>query len=403
MKLRNRTIFFASFLVVATFVFLSQELENAHGALLGNTTNDSASKNPNMPLISSTSQTNKGISKGYNITPYPLTLKDSIPKGSVGTMSLVLHADGNTNITAAVTDLVPQGLPNATDIPSSYATLNRTMSLDKTDLSRLVYSVMIPPNQTSGTYNGTLILLTNDAANIPTEIPIQITVFTKINYYIVFGFLVLGTVFSGIWTAHNDIKPSNKTVPSAPTNLVVTATLSSQINLSWNEPSDSGSSPITGYQIERSVDNGTNWSTIKGNTQDTTTSYSDTDNLVPNTKYTYRVSAINSGGSSQPSNTVSVTTPTTNGKTTSAKKSNNSRKLSTVEKVVLRASFTAISSVLAVAFVFAQLLQSYPNFAELPMGGWYVAMGAGFLAHHALDNFVDQTNFTLQSPLSVQH
>jgi hypothetical protein len=94
--------------------------------------------------------------------------------------------------------------------------------------------------------------------------------------------------------------------PTPPTGLTATAVSSSQINLSWNAPTDNGGSPITGYMIERSTDGGSSWSPPV-NTGSTATSYFDT-GLSPSTAYTYRVSAINSAGTSQPSNTASATT-----------------------------------------------------------------------------------------------
>lgn len=97
------------------------------------------------------------------------------------------------------------------------------------------------------------------------------------------------------------------TVPQSPTGLGATATSSSQINLSWSAPADNGGSQITGYQIERSQDNGNTWSDVVSNTGSVSTTYSDT-GLSPSTTYTYRVSAINSVGTSSPSNTASATT-----------------------------------------------------------------------------------------------
>ncbi|HEX5457828.1 MAG TPA: fibronectin type III domain-containing protein [Candidatus Nitrosotalea sp.] len=95
--------------------------------------------------------------------------------------------------------------------------------------------------------------------------------------------------------------------PSPPTGLTATSTSSSQINLSWTAPSSNGGSQITGYKIERSTDGGTTWNTIVTNTGSIGTTYSDT-GLSSNTTYTYRVSAINSVGASNPSNTASATT-----------------------------------------------------------------------------------------------
>src|SRR3989442_677388 len=95
--------------------------------------------------------------------------------------------------------------------------------------------------------------------------------------------------------------------PSSPTGLAATAVSSSQISLTWTAPTDNGGSAITGYKIERSTNGGTTWSTLVANTGNTATAYSDT-GLAHTTTYTYRVSAINSIGTSSASSTVSATT-----------------------------------------------------------------------------------------------
>ncbi len=99
----------------------------------------------------------------------------------------------------------------------------------------------------------------------------------------------------------------NPTAPQPPTSLSATAASSSTINLSWSAPSDNGGSAITGYDIERSTDSGSTWNTLDANTGSSSTAYSDT-GLSPSTSYMYRVSAINSVGTSSPSNTASATT-----------------------------------------------------------------------------------------------
>ena len=103
---------------------------------------------------------------------------------------------------------------------------------------------------------------------------------------------------------------STATAPGSPTGLAATAVSSSQINLSWAAPSSDGGSPITGYMVERSTNGGITWSTIVSSTGSTATTYSDT-GLAASTTYTYRVSAINSVGTSSPSNTASANTGTT--------------------------------------------------------------------------------------------
>jgi hypothetical protein len=96
------------------------------------------------------------------------------------------------------------------------------------------------------------------------------------------------------------------TAPQAPTGLTASTISSSQINLSWVAPSNGGSA-ITGYKIDRSTDNGSTWSTLVANTASSSTTYSNT-GLVASTAYTYRVSAINSVGTSSASSTASATT-----------------------------------------------------------------------------------------------
>ncbi|MDE1815054.1 MAG: fibronectin type III domain-containing protein [Thaumarchaeota archaeon] len=113
------------------------------------------------------------------------------------------------------------------------------------------------------------------------------------------------------------IPVASTAVPSTPTGLSATAASSSQINLSWTAPSNNGGSAITGYEIQRSTNGGSTWSTIVPNTGTTGTIYSDT-GLSSSTTYTYQVSAINSVGTSSPSNTASATTNSSGGSTSSS-------------------------------------------------------------------------------------
>jgi len=104
----------------------------------------------------------------------------------------------------------------------------------------------------------------------------------------------------------NEVSATPIGPPQPPTGLTATGALL-KINLSWNPPSNDGGSPITGYMIEKSTDNGNTWFTIQSNTGSTAATYSDS-NVVPLVTYTYRVSSINSAGISNPSNTASATT-----------------------------------------------------------------------------------------------
>ena len=84
--------------------------------------------------------------------------------------------------------------------------------------------------------------------------------------------------------------------PSPPTNLTATASSSTEIDLNWLPPQNNNGFPISGYQIERNDGNGFNVIT-----KSQTTTYRDI-SLIPNSEHSYRVSAINSGGTSSPSN-----------------------------------------------------------------------------------------------------
>jgi beta-glucanase (GH16 family) len=96
-------------------------------------------------------------------------------------------------------------------------------------------------------------------------------------------------------------------VPAAPTGLGATAASSSQINLSWTATTSSCSG-IT-YNVFRSTTSG--FTAGSGNeiaSGVTTTTYSNT-GLTASTTYYYLVEAVDSGGTSGPSNQATATTP----------------------------------------------------------------------------------------------
>ena len=100
------------------------------------------------------------------------------------------------------------------------------------------------------------------------------------------------------------------TISSPPIKLTASAVSASQINLSWSPPVEDGKTPITGYKIEVKKDNNA-YTTLVEDTESTTRTYSHK-NLITNTKYTYKVSAINNIGTSEPSNEFSATPRSTN-------------------------------------------------------------------------------------------
>jgi predicted phage tail protein len=85
--------------------------------------------------------------------------------------------------------------------------------------------------------------------------------------------------------------------PAAPSNLRVTATTRTSISLAWNDNSNNE----TGFEIQYRL-GGANWQTLVTVPANTTV-YIDTGRL-PNYTIFYRVRAVNAGGSSAWSNTV---------------------------------------------------------------------------------------------------
>ena len=103
-------------------------------------------------------------------------------------------------------------------------------------------------------------------------------------------------------------------VPDAPTNVVKGATepTSTTISLAWTAPASDGGSPITGYQIESAREDPNNFGTFFA----FTTVVADTGNVTTHTVtgltqgdfFQFRVSAINSDGTSSASSTFDIGT-----------------------------------------------------------------------------------------------
>ena len=101
-----------------------------------------------------------------------------------------------------------------------------------------------------------------------------------------------------------------ETVSTPPIKLTASVVSSTQINLSWSPPVEDGNTPITGYKIEvKSDDN--SYTVLIADTENTSKTYPHTD-LTTNTKYTYKVSAINKIGTSESSNEFTATAKSTN-------------------------------------------------------------------------------------------
>jgi len=98
--------------------------------------------------------------------------------------------------------------------------------------------------------------------------------------------------------------PQSKEKPGPPRSLLANPFSPTQINLSWQSPSDDGGSSITGYKID--VKKGTGSYTTLSPNVGKNTKYSHT-GVTTGTNYEYRVYSINSIGTSTSSATASAT------------------------------------------------------------------------------------------------
>ena len=96
--------------------------------------------------------------------------------------------------------------------------------------------------------------------------------------------------------------------PSEPTGLTAGAATPTTVRLSWTAPKFDGATAVTGYKVEWSADGNDPWMVAQADTASTSTSYTHT-GRTPHTTYHYRVSAINSVGAGEASESVSATTP----------------------------------------------------------------------------------------------
>ena len=88
---------------------------------------------------------------------------------------------------------------------------------------------------------------------------------------------------------------TNAGAPDAPGSLRARADGPRSITLTWEAPSEDNGARITGYRIRARLAEETTWTTIRGNTNSTTTTFTHT-RLEPATAWRYQVAAINSVG-----------------------------------------------------------------------------------------------------------
>lgn len=96
--------------------------------------------------------------------------------------------------------------------------------------------------------------------------------------------------------------------PATPTGLTVYGAQRGTLELTWNPPATNGV-PVSGYKVEQSVDSG-DWTKLSADTGNPSTRYTVT-GLTGNSSYRFRITAINSKGSSEPTEaTAGIGAPT---------------------------------------------------------------------------------------------
>ena len=106
--------------------------------------------------------------------------------------------------------------------------------------------------------------------------------------------------------ANVDVPAATPEPPAQPQGLDIGSVTHESVSLSWDDPGDDS---ITGYQILRRVrGDGPDFAPIADDTGSGATTYVDT-SVTPETRYTYRVKAINPGGLSPQSSYANVDVP----------------------------------------------------------------------------------------------
>ena len=124
-----------------------------------------------------------------------------------------------------------------------------------------------------------------------------------------FVFVTVFIVMIGIWAIAPSIAHAMTPTPTIiPTDLTATAVSPTQINLSWNAPTQNYGKTIIGYKIEQRLSGG-KYFTLVENTNRIITTYSLT-GLTTGTTYTYKVSAVYSDDTSTDLSNAASATPT---------------------------------------------------------------------------------------------
>ena len=230
----------------------------------------------------------------------------------VGTVSVkVTASDSNGGSVSdkfdiTVANTAPGAPTTLTATASGTSTINLSWTAPASDGGSAItgYKIEVSPNGTSNWTNR----VANTNSTTTTYAHSGLAAGTT-RHYRVSAINSVGT--STTSNVANATTETANTAPGAPTSLTATASGTSTINLSWTAPASTGGSAITGYKIEVSPNGTSNWTNRVANTNSTTTTYAHS-GLAAGTTRHYRVSAINSVGTSTTSNVANATTETAN-------------------------------------------------------------------------------------------
>ena len=227
-----------------------------------------AAGNGNTAAARATSTYTGSATRGVTVSTAALTVNEGLP----GTYAVVLDSQPTANVT------VTPSRTGSTDVTFSPPTLTFTTSTWST-----AQQVTVTAAQDSDAVD--------DSATI--------------SHAVTGGDYAAVTAESVVVRVNDD--DTADTLPGVPTDLSASTGGNTQINLSWTAPTDDGGSPIIGYKIEVSPDGAADWTELVANTGNANTTYEHM-GLTAGTSRHYRVSAINSVGTGDPSNIDAATT-----------------------------------------------------------------------------------------------
>jgi fibronectin type 3 domain-containing protein len=202
---------------------------------------------------------------------------------------------GYSNIAAATT-LSTAAIPASPTALNASAASNSQINLTWTDNASNENGFKIERCQGSGCTNFAQVATVG--TNVTSYANTGLTAGTSYSYRVRASSTSGDSGYSNTATATTQ---STVSVPAAPTGLTASPVSRTQINLSWTD----NSSNESGFRIERSRNNKYD---VVATVGPNVTSYADMQ-LAPGTRYSYRVAAFNTAGSSPYSNKASGTTP----------------------------------------------------------------------------------------------